>query len=34
MIAFKQLILPGDVGADVLAVKQAMRRMGVKGSGA
>jgi len=34
MIAFKQVILPGDVGADVLAVKQAMRRMGVQGSGA
>lgn len=34
MIAFKQEIFPGDVGADVLAVKQAMRRMGVQGSGA
>jgi putative peptidoglycan binding protein len=34
MVEFKQLILPGDVGADVLAVKRTLRRMGVKGSGA
>jgi hypothetical protein len=34
MIAFKQLILPGDTGADVLAVKRTLRRMGIKGSGA
>lgn len=34
MVEFKQVILPGDEGADVLAVKQALRRMGVKGSGA
>jgi len=34
MIAFKQEIFPGDVGPDVLAVKHAMRRMGVQGSGA
>jgi hypothetical protein len=34
MIDFRQLILPGDVGADVLAVKRTLRRMGIKGSGA
>jgi hypothetical protein len=34
MVEFRQLILPGDEGADVLAVKRALRRMGVKGSGA
>jgi hypothetical protein len=34
MIAFRQAIFPGDVGADVLAVKHALRRMGIKGSGA
>ena len=32
MIAFKQLILPGDVGSDVLAVKHALRRMAIKGN--
>jgi hypothetical protein len=34
MIAFRQLILPGDVGSDVLAVKNTLRRLGIKGSGA
>jgi hypothetical protein len=34
MVAFRQVIFPGDVGADVLAVKHALRRMGIKGSGA
>jgi hypothetical protein len=34
MIQFKQLILPGDVGSDVLAVKNTLRRLGIKGSGA
>jgi hypothetical protein len=34
MIAFRQLILPGDVGSDVLAVKHTLLRMGVEGSGA
>jgi len=34
MIALRQVIFPGDVGADVLAVKHALRRMGIKGSGA
>ena len=34
MLAFRQVIFPGDVGADVLAVKHALRRMGIKGSGA
>jgi len=34
MVAFKQVIFPGDSGADVLAVKHALRRMGIKGSGA
>jgi Putative peptidoglycan binding domain len=34
MIAFKQVILPGDVGSDVLAVKNTLRRLGIKGSGA
>jgi Putative peptidoglycan binding domain len=32
MIAFRQLILPGDVGSDVLAVKHTLRRMGVDGN--
>jgi hypothetical protein len=32
MIAFKQLILPGDVGSDVLAVKHTLRRMAIKGN--
>jgi len=32
MIAFKQLILPGDVGSDVLAVKHTLRRMDIKGN--
>ena len=32
MIAFRQLILPGDVGADVLAVKHTLRAMGVAGN--
>src|SRR5215471_15336813 len=32
MIAFRQLILPGDVGSDVLAVKHALRSMGIKGN--
>src|ERR1051326_8932104 len=34
MVKFKQLILPGDVGLDVLAVKHALKRMGIGGSGA
>jgi hypothetical protein len=34
MVELKQVIFPGDVGADVLAVKHALRRMGIKGSGA
>jgi hypothetical protein len=34
MIPFRQLILPGDVGTDVLAVKDTLKRMGVMGSGA
>lgn len=34
MIAFRQLILPGDVGSDVLAVKHTLRRMDVVGSDA
>jgi hypothetical protein len=34
MIPFRQLILPGDVGADVHAVKDTLKRMGVMGSGA
>src|SRR5262245_18382982 len=34
MVAFRQVIFPGDIGADVLAVKHALRRMGIKGSGA
>jgi hypothetical protein len=34
MVKFRQLILPGDVGSDVLAVKRALRRMGIQGSGA
>jgi hypothetical protein len=33
MIAFKQLILPGDAGPDVLAVKHTLQAMGIKGSG-
>lgn len=33
MIPFKQLILPGDSGSDVEAVKNTLRRLGVKGSG-
>ena len=32
MIAFKQLILLGDVGSDVLAVKHTLRRMAIKGN--
>ena len=32
MIAFRQLILPGDVGSDVLAVKRTLRRLDVVGS--
>src|SRR6266496_3118646 len=32
MIDFKQLILPGDVGSDVLAVKHTLRRMAFKGN--
>lgn len=32
MINFKQLILPGDVGSDVLAVKHTLRRMAIKGN--
>jgi hypothetical protein len=34
VVPFKQSILPGDVGSDVLAVKNTMRRLGIKGSGA
>src|SRR5262249_41805982 len=34
MVKFKQLILPGDVGSDVLAVKHALKKMGIGGSGA
>lgn len=34
MIAFRQLILRGDVGSDVLAVKHTLLRMGVEGSDA
>lgn len=34
MIEFRQVIFPGDVGSDVLAVKHALQRMGVQGSGA
>jgi hypothetical protein len=34
MVKFKQLILPGDAGLDVLAVKHALKRMGIGGSGA
>ena len=34
MIPFRQPILPGDVGSDVLAVKHVLRRMGIKGAGA
>jgi Putative peptidoglycan binding domain len=34
MVEFRQVILPGDVGADVLAVKRTLRRMSVRGSGA
>src|SRR5437870_12956621 len=33
MVELKQLILPGDVGSDVLAVKNTLRRLGIKGSG-
>lgn len=32
MIDFKQLILQGDVGSDVLAVKHTLRRMAIKGN--
>jgi len=32
MIDFRQLILPGDAGSDVLAVKHTLRRMGIKGN--
>jgi peptidoglycan hydrolase-like protein with peptidoglycan-binding domain len=32
MIPFRQLILPGDVGSDVLAVKQTLRRLGIAGN--
>jgi hypothetical protein len=32
MINFRQLILPGDVGTDVLAVKHTLRRMDIKGN--
>ena len=32
MIDFRQLILPGDVGSDVLAVKHTLRRMAIKGN--
>ncbi len=32
MIAFKQLILLGDVGSDVLAVKHTLRRMAINGN--
>jgi hypothetical protein len=34
MNGFRQVILPGDVGEDVLVVKRALRRMGIEGSGA
>ena len=34
MIDFKQLILPGDVGSDVLAVKHTLRRIDIKGNAA
>jgi hypothetical protein len=34
LVRFKQLILPGDVGSDVLAVKRTLRHMGITGSGA
>jgi hypothetical protein len=34
MVEFRQVILPGDVGLDVLVVKRALRRMGIRGSGA
>ena len=34
MVPFKQLIFPGDTRSDVLAVKNTMRRLGIKGSGA
>lgn len=34
MVELKQLILPGDEGADVLAVKHTLRTMGVAGSAA
>lgn len=34
MVKFKQLIRPGDVGSDVLAVKHALQKMGIGGSGA
>ena len=34
MVPFRQPILPGDAGSDVLAVKHALRSMGVKGAGA
>lgn len=34
MVKFRQLIRPGQKGRDVVAVKDAMLRMGVKGSGA
>ena len=33
MVPFKQLILPGDTGTDVTAVKNTLRRLGIKGSG-
>jgi hypothetical protein len=34
MIELRQPILPGDVGSDVLAVKNTLLRLGIKGSGA
>lgn len=34
MVKFRQLILPGDIGSDVLAVKHALQKMGIGGSGA
>lgn len=34
LVEFKQLILAGDVGSDVLAVKNTLRRLGIRGSGA
>ncbi len=34
MVPFRQPIFPGDVGSDVLAVKHALCRMGIKGAGA